>query len=127
MFNNLSVRDNFTIKLNALKIDKKSRDLIIDNCCKKFKIDGKIDNLISTLSGGEKKRVQLAMLETENCDVILLDEPIANLDKDNCDMILNSLFELKDKLIIIISHQYIEKKEKLYTLLEMKDGSFYEK
>lgn len=58
------------------------------------------------LSGGEKQRVAIARLVLCNPDVILLDEPIANLDIDNARCVMDLIFNLfGDKTIIITSHQ----------------------
>jgi len=58
------------------------------------------------LTGGEKQRVAIARLVLCNPDVILLDEPIANLDIDNAKCVMDLIFSLfSDKTIIITSHQ----------------------
>lgn len=58
------------------------------------------------LSGGEKQRVAIARLILCNPDIILLDEPIANLDIDNAKCVMDLIFSLfRDKTIIITSHQ----------------------
>ena len=58
------------------------------------------------LSGGEKQRVAIARLVLCNPDVILLDDPIANLDIDNAKCVMDLIFHLfSDKTIIITSHQ----------------------
>ena len=58
------------------------------------------------LSGGERQRVAIARLLLCNPEVILLDEPIANLDDDNAKCIMDLIFSLfREKTIIITSHQ----------------------
>ncbi|MCI8408852.1 MAG: ATP-binding cassette domain-containing protein [Lachnospiraceae bacterium] len=127
LFHNLTVRENFNIKCNAMELEEGNREKIIDKYCKQFKITNKLDCRVSSLSGGEKKRVQMVMLAMDDCDVWLLDEPIANLDMDNSNIIIQYLFGLKNKVVFIVSHQFIQERDNSFTLLEMKDGRLYEK
>jgi len=58
------------------------------------------------LSGGEKQRIALVRLMLCDPDLILLDEPISNLDHENAKSIMDLIFELfGEKTIIITSHQ----------------------
>lgn len=61
---------------------------------------------ISTLSGGEKKKVAIASVLTLNPDVILLDEPTSELDPKTQGMIVEILYELNKagKSIVISTH-----------------------
>nr|MBP3598902.1 ATP-binding cassette domain-containing protein [Eubacterium sp.] len=127
LFHNLTVRENMNIKCNAVDMNDDVREGKIEQYCSNFKISDKMDCLVSSLSGGEKKRVQLAMLAMDDCEIWLLDEPIANLDSENCALIMDYLFSLNSKLILIVSHQFIEKNNQKFTLLEMKDGGINEK
>ena len=58
------------------------------------------------LSGGEKKRVALASVLSMNPEVLVLDEPLAGLDKATQDWLLDFLQELQSagKTLIISTH-----------------------
>ena len=57
------------------------------------------------LSGGQVQRIALARAFLKNADIILLDEPTANLDAANKTLLLDVIDRLfKDKTLIIASH-----------------------
>lgn len=58
------------------------------------------------LSGGEKRRVAIASVLTQNPDVFILDEPVASLDQKNQEWLTQFLIDLKKcgKTMIIASH-----------------------
>lgn len=66
----------------------------------------------SNLSGGEKKRLCIARALLRDTPVLIFDEPLANLDNDNVSLIEDILLSIKNKTIIIVSHQFTEAKRK---------------
>ena len=80
----------------------------------KFANKAGLDSMItengSNLSGGEKKRICLARALLRNTDVLILDEPLANLDDVTADKIEDLLLEIEEKLLIVVSHQFTEDK-----------------
>ena len=56
------------------------------------------------LSGGEKKRICLARALLRETDVLILDEPLANLDEKNADKIEDLLLSIPGKLMLVVSH-----------------------
>lgn len=58
------------------------------------------------LSGGEKRKVALGCVLSQNPDLLVLDEPIASLDKKTQDWLTDFLIQLKKsgKTMIIASH-----------------------
>ncbi len=64
-----------------------------------------IGELGDRLSGGEKQRIGLARAFLTDSNIMLLDEPTSNLDSLNEGIILKSLYEAKNKTIILVSHR----------------------
>lgn len=125
LFHNLTVRDNLYMKYVALEKKENEFEKYAVEAARKFGMDSMLNKVVGTLSGGERQRVQLAIMSLEEYDVILMDEPIANLDRRNSKVIMDYVKEIQNKLIIIVSHQYINPSEN-YTLLELREGKLYE-
>ena len=64
----------------------------------------------ANLSGGEKKRICLARALLRDTDVLILDEPLANLDDATAGKIEDLLLSIKGKLLLVVSHQFSEEK-----------------
>ncbi len=56
---------------------------------------------LETLSGGQRRRVDLARVLESNADLVILDEPTNHLDFDGIDFLKN---EMRDKTLLFISH-----------------------
>jgi len=80
----------------------------------KFASAEALDELITengaNLSGGEKKRICLARALLRDTDVLILDEPLANLDDTTAKKIEDLLLSIKGKLMLVVSHQFTEEK-----------------
>ena len=70
--------------------------------CAKDYVNREIDN---TLSGGELKRIELAMALAKGGEVYLFDEPEAGIDLWSFENLIDLFKSLKDKIVIIVSHQ----------------------
>lgn len=57
-------------------------------------------------SGGEKKRICLARALLYPTKILILDEPLANLDAENQKIIEKLIFEISDMIIIVVSHTF---------------------
>lgn len=82
--------------------------------------------LVSTLSGGEKNRLMLAVALAKPSNFLVLDEPTNDLDMDTLDLLQEVLDEYEGT-IIIVSHDRDFMDKVATSLLYMKgDGSVYE-
>ncbi|MCT7611321.1 ABC transporter ATP-binding protein [Aliarcobacter butzleri] len=109
LFNELSVKDNISLPLIPLGFSQKQIDEKVMNTLKLANILHKKDELVSNLSGGEKQRCAIARALVNDCEIILCDEPTANLDYENSKNFIEILKELKElkKTIIIATHDPI--------------------
>lgn len=109
LFEHLNVRDNISLPLVHLGEDVKDIENKTIKSANLANIIHKIDENIQNLSGGEKQRVAIARALVNNPDIILCDEPTANLDNNNSLKFIEILKELKmlGKTIIIATHDPI--------------------
>ena len=63
-----------------------------------------------SISGGEKRRLDIARALYHSRDILIFDEPVAGLDEANRQTIEETILSLKDKMVIYITHQITEEK-----------------
>lgn len=85
-----------------LGIDEMCACLSSVGLCARNYIDRSVDG---TLSGGELKRIELAVAMAKGGDVFLLDEPEAGIDLWSFEDLVRIFDKLRDKTVIIVSHQ----------------------
>ncbi len=73
-------------------------------------LDAVITENGANLSDGEKKRICLARALLRNTDVLILDEPLANLDESTAGKIEDLILSVSGKLLIVVSYQFSEEK-----------------
>uniref|UniRef100_UPI0027296575 ATP-binding cassette domain-containing protein n=1 Tax=Vallitalea guaymasensis TaxID=1185412 RepID=UPI0027296575 len=81
---------------------------LIDDVLKEFDLSHYRDRHPSTLSGGEKQRLTIAIAGFKNHSIQFFDEPTSGLDRDNMERVSDNLLESKKqgKSIVVISHDY---------------------
>ena len=93
------------------RIDAKTK---VDELLNKLGLDRKKDSKLRQLSGGMKRRFQIAKALVHDPDILILDEPTAGVDVELRHELWNYLRELhsKGKTILLTTH-YIEEAELL--------------
>jgi putative ABC transport system ATP-binding protein len=106
LFDHLTVRENVIIPLVPSGLKMKEIDNKVDEALKVANIDHKQYTLASRLSGGEKQRTAIARALVADPNIILCDEPTANLDRDNSLLFIEMIKKLHamGKTIIIATH-----------------------
>ncbi|AVQ16173.1 LPS export ABC transporter ATP-binding protein [Fusobacterium gonidiaformans] len=80
VFRNLTVEDNIRAVLEMKHYGKKEQKEIVDKLLEEFKLTHVYESLGYSLSGGERRRVEIARTIANNPSFILLDEPFAGVD-----------------------------------------------
>jgi putative ABC transport system ATP-binding protein len=109
LFEQLSVFDNITIPLIPLDLNREEIEKKVLKSLKMVNILHKKKQIVYNLSGGEKQRVAMARALVNEPNIILCDEPTANLDYENSKKFIDIIIDLQNqnKTIIIATHDII--------------------
>lgn len=80
VFRNLTVRENLESVLQFLSIPQKEIDLKVDKLIEEFGLHKVVNSKGYSLSGGERRRTEIARALVTDPKFILLDEPFAGVD-----------------------------------------------
>jgi len=102
VFRKLSVEDNIMAVLEMTKLGKKARKAKLEELLDEFSLGHVRKNLGKQLSGGEKRRTEIARALATDPKFILLDEPFAGVDPIAVEDIQSIVYKLKDRNIGIL-------------------------
>ena len=102
VFRNLSVRDNILAVLEGTGLNKSEQKERAETLLAEFSLEGIQNNMGSVLSGGERRRTEIARALAKEPKFILLDEPFAGVDPIAVEEIQNIVYSLKKKNIGIL-------------------------
>ena len=122
LFSNITVKENMLIKWESINQNIDEFEKEYTNALKLFSMEKFENEKVYTLSGGERKRIELAQVLLMKPDIVLFDEPTSNLDSDNKRFIIESIEKnFRNSIVILVSH---DEKEyfRNFKLLELKGG-----
>lgn len=105
----LSVYENLLAPFALTNFKANVREEMIKKALELANISHKRDENVSNLSGGERQRCAVARALSMDADIILADEPTANLDRQNARAFLGLLesFKALKKSVIVSTHDSI--------------------
>ncbi|MBO7491114.1 MAG: LPS export ABC transporter ATP-binding protein [Bacteroidales bacterium] len=125
IFRHLTVEDNIRSILEFKYSNKAEREERLESLISEFNIQKVRKNKGNNLSGGERRRVEIARCLASDPKFILLDEPFAGVDPIAVEDIQHIVAKLKDKNIgIVITdhnvHETLSITDRAYLLYEGK-------
>lgn len=125
VFRKLSVEDNIRSVLQFTKLTKEEQEAKVEELLNEFSLQHIRKNRGDFLSGGERRRTEIARALAVSPKFILLDEPFAGVDPIAVEDIQHIVTKLKDKNIgILITdhnvHETLELVQRAYILTEGK-------
>ncbi len=102
IFKGLTVEENLLAVLERILDDKKEQKRRVDELLTEFGLTKLAKQKAWTLSGGEKRRMEIARCMISNPKIILLDEPFVGIDPITVSDLRQMIFKLKDKGIGVL-------------------------
>ena len=102
IFKGLTVEENLLAVLERILDDKATQKKRVDELLNEFGLSKLAKQKAWTLSGGEKRRMEIARCMISDPKIILLDEPFVGIDPITVSDLRQMIFKLKDKGIGVL-------------------------
>lgn len=102
IFRGLTVEENIMVPLEVIEKDRDRRHEMLDALLEEFGITHLRKSMSTALSGGERRRLEIARALASQPHYILLDEPLAGIDPIAVSEIREMVMHLKDRDIGVL-------------------------
>lgn len=107
-FIGLTVEEDIAFKLENLVVPQQEMIETVHQVAQLVDVDGHLSSSPHDLSGGQKQRVTLAGVLVDDIDILLFDEPLANLDPAaglHTMTLIDEIHKQTNKTIVMIEHR----------------------
>jgi len=127
IFRGMSVEDNLLSIIEINEKDKTKQNIILQNLLNEFDINHVKKSKSVVLSGGERRRLEIARTLATNPKYLLLDEPLTGIDPVSIEEIKTIIKKLKDKNIgiLITDHNVRETLKIVDKVYIVNEGAIY--
>ena len=111
LYPHMTVRENIAYGLKVAGVPKAKRDAAVDEAAETLQIREQLDKMPAELSGGQQQRVALGSAFVQDPDVLLLDEPMSDLDaklKAELRVEVQRLHKEMDATMVYVTHDQTE-------------------
>jgi len=102
VFRRMSVKSNLLAVLEATPLPRSERHDRADELLAELDLAHLVDNIAETLSGGERRRLEIARALASEPSILLLDEPFAGVDPIAVEEIQTLILKLRERDIGIL-------------------------
>jgi ABC-2 type transport system ATP-binding protein len=111
---NLTARENLLLMARLRGYGKAAASLLVDSLVDRFDIGEFRDKLIKAVSGGQRRRVDLAASLVVQPQLLVLDEPTTGLDPRSRQVVWSTMRDLVDEgVTVLLTTQYLEEADAL--------------
>lgn len=125
LYPHMSVRENMAYPLKLHKYSKQDIKKKVEEAAEILDIKELLDRKPKALSGGQRQRVAIGRAIVRDPQVLLMDEPLSNLDAKLRNQMRSEIIELRKKIdttFVYVTHDQIEAMTLGDRIVVMKDG-----
>ncbi|MBO7698045.1 MAG: ABC transporter ATP-binding protein [Erysipelotrichaceae bacterium] len=125
LYPHMTVYENMAFSLKLAKLPKDEIDRKVREAAKTLEITQILDRLPKALSGGQRQRVAIGRAIVRQPQVILMDEPLSNLDAKLRGQMRSEIIRLRQKIdttFVYVTHDQVEAMTLGDRIVVMKDG-----
>ena len=125
LYPHMTVRENIAFPLKLRKMDKAEIDQRVEQAAEILDITEYLDRKPKALSGGQRQRVAIGRAIVREPKVLLMDEPLSNLDAKLRNQMRAEIIKLREKIdttFIYVTHDQVEAMTLGDRIVIMRDG-----